>query len=109
MHIELRVVVERRQLRRSVTGQIEIVLTGIVPPRFECLFVKIRSVPVVVQPQTEAGPSQSKWPDLGVLSMASNRSRQPLPPQMFRDFRVCPGEGVFPITDHVEWTVPPVV
>ena len=109
VHIEFRVEVERRHLRSSVTGQIEIVLTGVVPPRFEGLLVEIRCVPVVVEPQTEAGSSQSKWPDLGVLSMASNRCRQPLPSQMVRDFRVCPGEGVVPVTDHVKGAVPPVV
>jgi hypothetical protein len=107
--VELRVVIEGGGLRFALACQIQIMLSGIGPPWLECLLVKISSVSLVVQPQTEAGSSQSIWPDLGVLSVTTDRSGEPLATQVIGDLAMCPGEGVLTVTDHLEGAIPAIV
>ena len=83
-------------------------LAGVRPPWLERLPMEVGSVPVVVEPQTEAGTGQSKRPDLGVLSMAPDRCGQPLASQMVGDLAVGPGERVVTVADHLERLVPPI-
>jgi len=70
VYIKDRVVVEGGRGWFRVGCEIEIMLTGILPPWRCGLGMEVSSVPVVVKSQTETCSSQSKWPDLGVLSMA---------------------------------------
>ncbi len=88
MDIEMGVVVERRHLGRAIAVQVEILRPGVGPPWAERLGVEIGAVSIVVEPQTEARSSQSKWPDLGVLSMAADRGRKPLSAEMLGDLGV---------------------
>ena len=85
VHVELRVVVEGRHLGCCFARQIEVVISGVGPPRLEGLAMQVGTVPVVVEPQTEARSGQSKRPDLGVLSMTPDRSGQPLLTQVIGD------------------------
>ena len=72
--------------------QVEVVLAGVLPPRFERLAVVVGAVAVVVEPQTEARSGQSKRPDLGVLSMTAVGRREPLSAQVLGDRGVRPRE-----------------
>ena len=84
-------------------------LSGILPPRPKGLLVVVSAVSVVVKPQTEASSSQSKWPDFGVLSMATDRRRKPLLAQMVGDLRVGPRERIVAISDHLERFIPTII
>jgi hypothetical protein len=68
--INERVIVPGGPLKRSCIGEPDIVLLGVLPPAVEDP-VGVRLAEQIVQPQTEAGPSQSIRPDLGVLTVAS--------------------------------------
>lgn len=109
MHVDDRVVVEGRLGRRPVTGEIEIVPPRILPPRRERLLMVVGPVFVVEEPQTEARAGQSEWPDLGVLSVAANGRRLPLPIQKGGDRGMGPGKGMLAVANHLERLVPPVI
>jgi len=109
MNIEDRVGVQRGQLGRRVAVQIQVLLSGVLPPWRRGLLVEVSPVAIVVKPQTEASSSQSKWPDLRVLSMAANRRCQPLIAKMLGNAGVSPLEGVRAITNHVERLVPAII
>ena len=71
MDIERRVVVGSDRTRDL--GLIEAQVGGpcVGPPGVERDLMKIASVAVVVEPQTEARAAQSEWPDLRVLAVAT--------------------------------------
>ena len=109
MYVDDRVVVEGRLGRRPATGEIEVMLPRILPPRRERLLMVVGAVFVVEEPQTEARAGQSEWPDLGVLSMAANGRRFPLPIQKCGYRGVGPTKGMLAVANHLERLVPPLV
>ena len=109
MDIKDRVVIQRGRRGNDVGIEIEIVLSGVLPPRSKRLVVVVSAVSVVVKPQTEASSSQSKWPDLGVLSMAADRSRKPLLAKVISYLRMRPRERIVAVSNHLEWFVPAII
>ncbi len=109
MDIECWVVIERRERRKLVGIEMQIVLAGILPPRINDGFAVVCSVSVVVQPQTEASSSQSKWPDLGVFSMTTDGCSQPLLGEMVSHLRVGPLIAAALVGEHGERFVPAIV
>ena len=59
-----------------------------------------------MQPQTEAGATQSIGPDLGVLTVDADRTLAPLVSEVGRDGGVGPGKCVFSVADHLKGLVP---
>ena len=86
----------------------DVVADGVVPPGFE-YGVVVSAQERVVQPQTEAGPTQSIGPDLGVLAVDADRALAPLVSEVRGDGGVSPGEGVFSVPDHLKGLVPTVI
>src|SRR4029078_3569105 len=109
MYVDDRVVVEGRLGRRRATGEIEVVLPRVLPPRRERLMMVVGAVPVIEEPQTEDRAGQSERPDLGVLSVSANGRRLPLPVQMCGDRGVGPRKGALAVANHLEWLVPAAV
>ncbi len=76
VHIQLRVVIERRHRRQFATVEIQVVLTGVTPPWREGLLVVFGAVSTVVESQTETRSGQSKrqilvfsqWQPIGAAS-----------------------------------------
>ena len=106
VHVDLGVVVEGGGRGLGLADQIQVVLSGVLPPGPKGRLVVVSAVAVVMKPQTEAGSGQSERPDLGVLSVAADRGSQPLLSQVSSDLRVSPRERVLAVTDHVERLVP---
>ena len=98
--VEDRVVVQRNRLRQGVGAEVEVVVAGERPPVVERRRV-VGTVAGVVQPQTEAGASQSVGPDLGVLAVHALRHPAPLVREMAGDGGMRPGERVVAVADHL--------
>ncbi len=109
MDIECWVVIERRKRWKLVGIEMQIVLAGILPPRINDRFAVASAMSVVVQPQTEAGSSQSKWPDFRVLSMTADGCSQPLFGEMVSHLRVGPLIAAVLVDEHGERFVPAIV
>ena len=109
MEIQKRIVVERNVSRGTGLIQPEILAPRVRPPGIEGGRVELRSVPTVVEPQTEARAAQSERPDFCVLAVTTLRCLLPLVRQVLRDSRVRPFKGVFAVPNHVERLVPSIV
>ena len=86
----------------------KIVGARILPPLVEYP-MQVTAVQEVMEPQPEAGGTQSGGPNLRVLTVHAFGPPRPLRHEMLGDGRVGPRERVRPIADHGKGLVPFVV